>query len=281
MAPASEFDQKINDTHTQECLKRLLCLYREADTSTTSSHQPYREADTSTTSSHQPYREADTAASTAATPSNLPERVSAQGKAESHPHHKLTEDKLSLELETYSDSGDSQIRTNASKNSCRLLGPVQSKGGSLGPVQSKGGSLGPDQSKGGSLGPVQSKGGSLGPVQSKGDVRGTNELCSDLEGLRVTDEGPRRSDSCDKAICDKENSAFIDCDTEPPWCSALRNSHCHKQQTEFDNQEVGGRAEDAGYCRCRQAEFVAVYLLFNLGSPDALALGFEWRPRLK
>ncbi|KAK2191665.1 hypothetical protein NP493_48g04022 [Ridgeia piscesae] len=30
--PVATFDPKMNDTHTQECLKRLLCLYQEEDT---------------------------------------------------------------------------------------------------------------------------------------------------------------------------------------------------------------------------------------------------------
>ena len=28
-APINKFDPKINSTHTQECLKRLLCMYDE------------------------------------------------------------------------------------------------------------------------------------------------------------------------------------------------------------------------------------------------------------
>ena len=31
MEPVSNFDAKINDTHTQECLKRLLLLYEKAE----------------------------------------------------------------------------------------------------------------------------------------------------------------------------------------------------------------------------------------------------------
>lgn len=45
--------------------------------------------------------------------------------------------------------------------------------------------------------------------------------------------------------------------------------------------ELTARAVSSPVCRCRQAEFVALYLLYNLGSLDALRLGMEWKHLLR
>ena len=44
-------------------------------------------------------------------------------------------------------------------------------------------------------------------------------------------------------------------------------------------QEIQSHA--ASVCRCRQAEFVAIYLIFNLGNTDALRLAMEWKSLLR
>ena len=104
----------------------------------------------------------------------------------------------------------------------------------------------------------------LGPLCGRKSEGETDVMCEGLDRLKLEEA------DCDKTICDNDRGGVLE-DT-------------HKQEVDNRNQEVDNQKQEVNSfqcCQCRQSEFVAIYLLYNLGSPDALALGYEMKPLLK